>query len=207
MSIIFITGGARSGKSTFAQELAGKLGAATGIEDRCIVYLATSRVLDEEMKERIDMHRQSRPAGWTTVEEPLYLESALDTLPPDSTVVLLDCLTGWLSNLLLETLQTKEEKAGKNPCGNSTDPFALLSTEDVKRLEQQCGQKLNRFLEQIEKKSLTGLIVSNELGCGIVPEHYLGRLFRDLAGRMNQQVAAQAQEVYLVVSGVPVKIK
>jgi adenosylcobinamide kinase/adenosylcobinamide-phosphate guanylyltransferase len=174
--IIFITGGARSGKSSFAEQTAHTFGAP-------LCYLATAQPLDDEMGRRIGKHQQRRGDAWHTVEEPLQLAQAL--LENDGTfnVILIDCLTLWLSNLLMlhEYLGAKTEER-------------IL--EDVRHLA-----------ETLRGMKTPTIIVSNEVGMGIVPENRLARIFRDIAGQANQSVAAAADEAWLVASGIPLKLK
>jgi adenosylcobinamide kinase / adenosylcobinamide-phosphate guanylyltransferase len=141
------------------------------------VYIATAQPLDAEMDERIDKHRKERGSAWETVEEPIHLGQAVEMVSHTYDVALIDCLTLWLSNLLCATM-------------------------DMERAEAE-------FLDQC--RALDGnihlFIVANEVGMGIVPENEMARKFRDVAGRMNQRVAAMADEVFLVAAGIPVKIK
>lgn len=166
--VTFIIGGARSGKSRLALELAAKLPGKRA-------YLATACALDREMEERIANHRRERSAEWVTLEEPLAIPALLGKIAAEHQVLLLDCLTLWLSNLLLA--------------------------------EKELDAEITSFLAAISAVEGSLFIVSNEVGQGIVPENALARRFRDLAGRLNQAVAAAAQEVYLVVAGIPLKIK
>ena len=175
--IVLVTGGCRSGKSRFAQQMAE----ATGVQR---LYIATAPVLDEEMEERITRHRQERAQRqWTTCEEPLDLVRAFgEHTGFDS--VLCDCLTLWVNNLLYQAEQQAKTRGEDN--------MAQLAQEvvDVARLYPG-----------------TVIFVTNEVGLGIVPADALSRRFRDLAGRCNQVIAAAADEVYFVVSGIPLKIK
>jgi len=171
--IIFITGGARSGKSSFALSLSP---VAYSLSK---AYIATAQALDEEMKERIERHKRERGNDWYAVEEPIDIVRALDELR-EYPVILIDCLTLWISNLILNNLDLEKE--------------------------------IKRFLDAIKSSAFSPgpsalLIVSNEVGMGIVPENELARRFRDLAGMLNQKVAEIADEVYLMVSGIPLKIK
>ena len=174
--IIFITGGARSGKSRFAEQLALGFGAP-------LAYLATGQALDEEMAERIGKHQQRRGDCWKTIEEPLHLAQALACCDSAYQAVLVDCLTLWLSNLLF-----LYEELG----------------EDV---EERILEDVHRLAVTLRGMSPPIILVSNEVGQGIVPENRLARQFRDLAGQANQLLAAAADEVHVVISGIPLRLK
>ena len=167
--LIFITGGARSGKSSFAVKLATEL-------SKKVIFIATAQALDKEMKVRIKKHQRRRPGSWKTVEEPSDIDKILSELRKRDSLVLLDCLTFLISNWLL---------SGKK---------AVF--KDVRSLVKAAK----------ERQSPT-IIVSNEVGMGIVPDNELGRRFRDMAGRVNQMATKEADEVYFLVSGLPIKIK
>ncbi len=169
--IYFITGGARSGKSAFAEKIAASI---TGKR----AYLATAQALDAEMVSRIEHHRKRRGSAWDTFEEPLAVGELLNKLSGRYDVVLLDCLTLWLSNVMAHT-------AGDEEVSHRSD--VLLSA--ARNVQGTC------------------IIVSNEVGLGIVPDNPLARRFRDLAGFVNQKVAQVADEAYLLTSGIPMKIK
>lgn len=173
---IFITGGARSGKSRFAEELACQFGAPLG-------YLATAQAVDNEMAERIRRHQARRGAAWQTIEEPLHLTQALAACDFSCKAVLVDCLTLWLSNLLF-----RYEDLG----------------EDA---EERIMEDVRRLATTLREMASPVILVSNEVGMGIVPENQLARLFRDIAGQANQMLAAAADEVHLVVSGLPLRLK
>jgi len=176
--LIYVTGGARSGKSRFAERQASKLSqnelgqSKSGQEN--VTYLATAQAFDEEMTLRIERHRADRPASWTTLEEPLDVVTALGRSPHP--VVLLDCLSLWISNLL------------------------LAGHDDAVMLERVAA-----LLEAAQDSAL--IVVSNEVGSGIVPDNALARRYRDVLGWANQQVAAAADEAYLLVSGLSVRLK
>ena len=142
-----------------------------------VVYVATASPLDEEMRRRIEKHRKRRPASWKTVEERKDTSKILAKLGKAS-IVIIDCLTILISNILL---------SGER--------------------EAKILKKIKEFFTTLKKRNLTALIVSNEVGMGIVPENRLGRSFRDIAGQTNQIVAKLADEVYLLEAGIPVKIK
>jgi adenosylcobinamide kinase / adenosylcobinamide-phosphate guanylyltransferase len=167
--VILVGGGARSGKSRFALAYAEALGG------RC-VFVATARAYDDEMAARIAHHRDERHAGWVTIEEPLALPETLARV--DADVVLVDCLTLWLSNLLLQGDAIADVEAA------------------VERLVQAASAHQGHVV-----------LVTNEVGMGIVPEHALGRLFRDVAGRAHQRLAAVADEVYMAMMGLIVRLR
>ncbi|KAB0666071.1 bifunctional adenosylcobinamide kinase/adenosylcobinamide-phosphate guanylyltransferase [Oryzomonas japonica] len=173
---IFITGGARSGKSRFAEELAQQFGAP-------LCYLATAQALDDEMTERVKRHRLRRGDAWQTIEEPLHLSHALARCDGTGKAVLVDCITLWLSNLLFHYEERDE------------DAEACIM-EDVRRLTAT-----------LREMRTPVIVVSNEVGQGIVPENRLARRFRDIAGQTNQLLAAMADEVYVAISGIPLKLK
>jgi len=173
---IFITGGARSGKSLFAEKLAREFG-----EQLC--YLATAQILDSEMEERVKRHIERRGVHWHAIEEPIHLSQALARSDGQYQAVLVDCMTLWLSNLLL-----KYEESGED--------IEARILEDVQRLKTT----LHGMVTPV-------IIVSNEVGMGIVPDNDLARLFRDIAGKTNQALASAADEVHVVISGIPLKLK
>jgi len=168
---VFITGGARSGKSSFALREA----AAAGNRK---VFLATAESLDEEMADRIARHREERGGDWDTIEEPLQIEQILRDVRVKYDAVVVDCLTLWVSNLMQRNHNVAEK----------TDKL-------VDTLRDRNGQ------------AGTVILVSNEVGMGIVPDNELARQFRDNAGMVNQKIAQAADEVYIVASGIPVRIK
>lgn len=191
--IVFILGGARSGKSGFAQELAARLDAVSAAEKpngaaSGVTYLATSAAGDEEMRLRIDRHRRSRPAHWRTVEEPLQAARALSGC--SSGVVIVDCLTLLITNILLDR------------GADRTD-----SPPGLEQLEQGVSREIEDLLRQCRRIEAQVLLVSNEVGLSLVPATALGRIFRDIAGRVNQRVAGEAEEVYFLVAGLARQLK
>jgi adenosylcobinamide kinase/adenosylcobinamide-phosphate guanylyltransferase len=177
VKIVFILGGARSGKSSLALKL-------TGQHKGKKAFIATAQPLDEEMRTRIDAHKRQRPDVWETFEEPVLLSETIARLVDSHDVILVDCLTLWLTNIF------------------TAEPFPEIEAA-VKEID---GFTLN--LNKLRASRDTHLyLVSNEVGLSIVPENKLARVFRDAAGQLNQQVAALADEVYFVVSGLPVKLK
>lgn len=167
---ILVGGGARSGKSAFALELAERLGTER-------VFLATAQARDSEMEQRIGRHKRERADRFSTIEEPRRIADALATAP-EGGVVVVDCITLWLSNLMLDGL-----------------------SDDA--LEREVDQ----LLATLRRSSSRCIAVTNEVGSGVVPESPLGRRFRDCAGRANQRLAAQADRVYLASLGCILQIK
>ena len=170
--LTLITGGARSGKSRHAQQLA---------ESRPgeLLYVATAGVGDNEMAARVELHRQARGSRWQTLEEPVDLLGSLPASASGKGAVLLDCVTLWLTNML----------------------FAY--GEDRRRIMASVDQ----FIDVLPALDAPLFAVTNEVGLGIVPENRLARLFRDLAGETNQRLAATADQVWIVVSGIPLRVK
>ncbi len=175
-----ILGGARSGKTNHAITLATTLAAA---RRDTVVYVATAQALDDEMRHRIDRHRAQRPASWHTVEAPSQLAVALQAQPPS--ILLIDCLTLWLSNALL------------------LDFDEAAPTAPVRRWDEERAA----FLQWLTEYRGVALLVSNEVGSGIVPASALARRFQDEQGRLNQDVAAVCESVTLVVAGIAVAVK
>ena len=168
--VILVTGGARSGKSRYAMELA--------LEYEKRVFIATAQVTDGEMEERIERHRRERGDLFVTVEEPLDLAGAIGSLPSDTGVALVDCLTVWLGNL-----------------------FHHLGEVDLE------SPAIRDFLRVLEDPPFSLILVTNEVGMGLVPPDALSRRFRDLAGLLNQEVARRAHRVVFTVCGIPMVIK
>jgi adenosylcobinamide kinase/adenosylcobinamide-phosphate guanylyltransferase len=168
--VILVTGGSRSGKTACA------LGLAMQHNNR--LYLATAQAFDDEMRDRISRHRKERGGNFQTLEEPLDLTGALGRIPEGTDIVLIDCLTVWLGNLM-----------HKN--GPQTEPFA----------------EVKAFLKVIENPPCSLVIVTNEVGCGIIPHEAMTRNFRDHAGWLNQDVAKIAGKVIFVTCGLPLVLK
>ncbi|HLZ72922.1 MAG TPA: bifunctional adenosylcobinamide kinase/adenosylcobinamide-phosphate guanylyltransferase [Dehalococcoidia bacterium] len=185
--IVLVLGGARSGKSRHAEGLAAAAGAP-------VCYFATAVTGDEEMAERIARHRAVRPKHWQTVEAPYDLELRLPHETALAACVLIDCLSIWLSNELLRLL------------GNSTTG-ETLPAERARACESDLLAKLERLLAWAAAREGLTIIVSNEVGSGVVPPYALGRLYRDVLGRANQLVADSATRVLLVVAGIAVDLR
>ena len=177
-NIILVTGGARSGKSSFAESLALISAARVG-------YIATAEIWDQEMSERVELHRGRRPVEWLTYEAPTGAEEVMAEAAGAVDFLLFDCLTVYVTNQLL----------------------ALPETESLHQRCEVIRRAVARLLEAARLFPGTVVFVTNEVGSGIVPENKLAREFRDIAGLVNQQVAAAADEVYWVVCGLPVEVK
>lgn len=171
--MILITGGARSGKSRFAQQFAEQSGSSRHL------FIATAVACDSEMKTKIARHRRDRGSRWKTLEEPLRLPEKLPkSFLKAGNLCLLDCLPTFVTNHLL---------AGRRP--------------------PQILSRVRRLLDALQKSESVSLVVTNEVGLGVVPDHRLGRMFRDLLGEVNQEAAKRAEEVHFLISGIPWRIK
>jgi adenosylcobinamide kinase/adenosylcobinamide-phosphate guanylyltransferase len=177
--LLLVLGGARSGKSAYAERLAQERGGEQ------VLFVATAEAGDEDMAERIARHRQARPAAWQTVEAPQRVGATLRPRLGTARVVLVDCLTLLVSNVIL-SLDTEPDR----------EAARAAVQEEVTTLLQVCAAD-----------SATWIVVSNEVGLGLVPETPLGRVYRDLLGLANQALAAQAQAVYLLVAGLALEVK
>ena len=190
--IYFLLGGARSGKSSYAEELANNIGCKTA-------YIATAQIIDEEMQKRIDIHRSRRPIGWKTFEfgsnTPSIkdFEEMIKTVSSENyKVVIIDCIT-----ILLFRLIHKYR----------LDELEIISNSLEKKIEDETGLFFTEFLKLAASGSLKFIIVSNEVGMGVVPSYPLGRVFRDLMGTINKQIAAASDEAYFFIAGLKQKIK
>ncbi len=182
--IILVTGGSRSGKSTYARQTAENIpGAGEASSPAHLLFVATCPVVDDEMRQRIHKHQESRQGRWDTIEESTGLAAVLNGAE-DYEVVLVDCLTLWLNNLMREV-----EEEGRE-----------LSEEEIE-------PKAHELLAACASRSGTVIFVTNEVGMGIVPENPLARRYRDLVGRCNQVLAAGADEVIFVACGIPINLK
>ncbi len=170
---ILVLGGAKSGKTDFALELGETIGSRIGKKG---LYIATAQALDEEMEERISRHRRTRSSFWCTLEEPFEIWQAIVGADTDTGVILVDCLTLWLANVLASP---------------------LLDLEGC----------LDQLLEALRKQERCVIMVSNEVGMGIVPANREARRFRDAAGELHQRIAEQSDKVFFVLAGVAMEIK
>ena len=192
MAIIYVTGGAKSGKSKFAEDLLLSLN--DGKQKN--VYLATSVVFDEEMQKKVELHKARRKDNWITVESYKNFSQSLEEVMNENKKnkknnMLVDCLTNMVSNIIFENTEINWDNPKKNQleqCDKAVEKEVLELLKTTKNFENV-------------------VVVSNELGMGIVPAYPLGRYFREIAGKMNQMVAEKADEVYFVVSGISIKIK
>lgn len=182
--LILVTGGARSGKSTYAEGLVRSFG-------ENILYIATAIAFDEEMKERVRLHRLQRPAAWETLEAFRDFGGILPELLNGRDAVLLDCITNMVSNIMLQRDMEWEN----------------MNTVEISGVERDVSEQTSELLSVIKGSEIPFVLVTNELGMGVVPATVLGRAVRDIAGRTNQLFAREADEVYLLVSGIPVRIK
>ncbi|TCT15520.1 adenosylcobinamide kinase /adenosylcobinamide-phosphate guanylyltransferase [Natranaerovirga pectinivora] len=185
MSLIMITGGARSGKSTFAEEKVLEIG-------RQISYIATAKVTDKDMEDRIEKHKHSRPSEWHTFEMYNNFQEIKSHKAFEKTdTFLLDCITIMVTNIMFD----------------ETIDYDTCSSEAISEVEKKIFVEIDQLINTMKENQKQLVAVTNEVGFGIVPAYRLGSIFRDIAGRVNQYLAKQADEVYLVVSAIPMKIK
>lgn len=185
----FITGGARSGKSAYAEQLAVTL-------ERPVTYVATAEAKDPEMAERIARHRQRRPASWTTIEEARAVAEVVERIGQQNQAIIIDCLTLLITNLIYQDWPLQGAAA-----------FPGESTGGGGRIGEAVMAEMRRLAEAAHNSRAQVILVSNELGLGIVPADPESRLFRDLAGWSNQVMAARADRALLLVSGLALDLK
>lgn len=183
--VTLVTGGARSGKSTYGEKLIAN-------RAKAIAYIATAIPFDGEMKSRIAKHREQRPSNWTTLECWKTIHEIIPEIFEDHQGVILDCLTIMVTNFMLETSHINWERP---------------HPDDIFELQQSILAYVEQIMLTFKQTAIEVVIITNELGMGIVPENPLARAFRDIAGRVNQLVAEHADEVVLVVCGQSLKIK
>lgn len=183
--IIYVTGGARSGKSSFAEEL---------IQNKynSKIYLATAIPFDDEMKDRIEKHKKQRGRNWKTIENYKNLAKILKNHMEGYEVVLLDCITNMVTNLMI----MEEEYDWDN-----------ISMKEVDKIRERVIDEIESLITFIKENDIDMVAVSNEVGLGLVPSTALGRHFRDIGGKINQIMAQASDEAYLVVSGLTLKLK
>lgn len=186
-SIVLVIGGVRSGKSRFAQELALNLGGND------VLYVATAEPRDVEMERRIAHHRSSRPSSWQTLEKPLRTGAAIAEMSVIPSVILLDCMTLLVSNVLCDVFAV----------ANSEREVGLVCNE-VDDLEARVQEEVDDIIKVADARNTNIIIVSGEVGAGVVPDHAMGRIFRDMLGLANQRIASQANATYWMVAGLPI---
>lgn len=173
-NLILIIGGARSGKSRFAQGLALKLGGP-------VLFVATAEAGDEEMRQRIEEHRKQRPGTWRTLEVTTHVGGSIEQEIDGAQVVIVDCITLLVSNIIREPI-------------------------NVPLIQQQLASEIDELLRCISNHTARFIIVTNEVGLGLVPANRVGRLYRDLLGHVNQTLARQAGEIYIMMAGIPLRV-
>ena len=182
--LIYITGGARSGKSSFAEGLLLERG-------HRVLYIATATAFDKEMEYRINRHKKTRPSFWYTLEAYREIGQSLDERRERFHGILLDCVTVMITNILVDQGCNGDELSGR----------------DMERIEGVIMSEVSSAITGMRTWGDVNVVISNELGMGLVPDNPLGRAFRDIAGRVNQYLAGEADRGYLMVSGIPVRIK
>lgn len=204
--LVFVTGGARSGKSRFA------LTRAEADGGDAVTFIATAEALDAEMTDRIGRHRAERRPAWRTLEAPRDLPGALYTAlaGPVCRVVVVDCLSLWVSNLMLDGLPEAEvvaRAACLDPARRGPEPAQVGVPRNDVAQPDRAGTSGARTVEARTIGARTIIVVTNEVGLGIVPDNALARTYRDILGRVNQTVAAMSDEAYLLVAGLPLRVK
>jgi adenosylcobinamide kinase/adenosylcobinamide-phosphate guanylyltransferase len=179
---ILILGGARSGKSHYAQEIALK-------SLPPVLFVATAEAGDEEMKQRIEEHQKARPATWHTLEATTHIGRKIKQRAGKAQTVIIDCITLLVSNILTQH-------------GHPTGELI-----EAPLIEQEVMAEINELTEYMNQIKADFIIISNEVGLGLVPANSMSRLYRDLLGKVNQLLAEQCNEVYLMVAGLPLRIK
>lgn len=177
--VTLVTGGARSGKSSFAESI------YTGEKE--VVYIATSKIYDEEMRDRVKLHRETRPIEWRTFEAYENLNRAVGK----EKNYILDCLTIMTSNIMFDITKDREK----------------IESELQKKVEDAVVEEIEKLITAVFKSEGQLVIVTNEVGLSVVPENHIARVYRDIIGKVNQRVAAMSSDVYLVTCGIPLKVK
>lgn len=182
--LVFVTGGARSGKSTFAEEYVKKISDS-------VVYVATAIAFDDEMIHRIAKHREQRPKSWQTIEAYLDIPNKLSLLAPLVKTILLDCITVLINNVMMDKISDWDN----------------ITSENIKEIEKVVINEVQSLIDYTKSNDVTMVVVTNETGSGIVPLYHSSRVFRDVSGRANQLLATASNEAYLLISSLPVKLK
>ncbi len=185
MCVTLVIGGARSGKSTFAENKAKEYGGR-------ITYLATSVITDQGMEDRVKKHREQRPKEWKTIERYKNFSELQDNIDfINSDTLMIDCITTLIGNFMFD----------------SGIDFDNCKIEEVNALESKIREDVMSLIFLCRRMNKKLILVSNEVGLGVVPAYYMGNYFRDISGRINSGIASEADNVYFVVSGVPMKLK
>jgi len=179
---ILVIGGARSGKSSFAQELASKRGGP-------VLFVATAEAKDEEMRRRIAAHKKSRPPLWNTIESPTLVGSQIEKNIGQARVVIVDCVTLLVNNVLCQHMNEADEEM------------------DAEVIEQEVTDEITKLIDCMNNSEASFIVVANEVGTGLVPASAMARLFRDLLGKANQMLGQHVDRVYLMVAGLPLQVK
>lgn len=182
--LILVTGGSRSGKSNFAESLCINRRNSTA-------YIATSIPFDDEMKDRVRKHKESRPSNWKTYEIYKDIYSIISDINKKHKTVILDCVTLLVNNLMFEYKLD----------------FDNCTPQETNEMEFYIKDQIDKLIREVEKTDLYFVMVTNELGMSLVPDNKLCRVYSDIVGRINQYIAKCSDEVYFVVSGIPMKIK
>lgn len=183
MPIVMVTGEARSGKSSYAEKICAE-------SNKDVTYIACAMITDDDMQKRVDLHRAQRPSEWPTIEK--YKDFAgITNLDNSTAFYLLDCVTTMITNLMFD------EEVDYETC----------SAGRIANIEKNVKCEIDTLLEEFSASDKTLVIVTNEVGQGIVPAYRLGSIFRDIAGRANMHIASKADEVICMISGLPLKLK
>lgn len=189
--MIMVTGGARSGKSSYAEAIAKSIG-------KNIIYIATAKRTDDEMITRIKKHIEQRPSNWLTIEAYRGFDTILPKCVNGMDAILLDCMTIMTTNLMLDCPEVYD-------C--TLTQWDDLTMEQVQEVENNIHKEVQALINFAKSSELSFVFVTNEVGLGLVPEYKMGRDFRDISGRVNQILAKACDEVYFCVSGIPMRIK
>jgi len=201
--IILITGGQRSGKSVAAEQMAMQIGLTSpGQQALPLVYMATARVEDDEFRERVRIHQQRRGPEWVTIEE----ERQLSRHDVTGRVVLVDCLTLWLTNFFFEVEKSTSQQVDEST-SRRVEPDCIQRVDPLTRRPVDPLAQIKAEFDRLTAQEATFIFVTNEIGLGGTSANEVQRRFADMLGLLNQYVAARADEVYLVVSGISIKIK
>jgi adenosylcobinamide kinase/adenosylcobinamide-phosphate guanylyltransferase len=184
-NLIVVLGGSKSGKSSFAMNLAKK--------GNQVTYIVTARLGDEEMKKRIEKHKEARPNGWRTFEVDKDIVDTMKKIKQKGGLIIIDCWSLYVANLL-------------DGLGFENPEEEIIETNIYEKVEQQVIEETNALIEEVKKLECKVVIVSNEVGLGLVPPYPSGRCFRDLLGLSHQILAREASKVYFILAGIPLEL-